>query len=686
MRGSNAFVLVWVSVVVWGVTSLSAQTLVVSQNTTWNSDLAGHVIVRNGARLTVIDAAISGDVVVEQGGSFIGIGARIEGHLTATDANAVVLRSSATRGPELSGDLRLRRMSGTQRILGADIGGRMLIEDSAATEITVRDCSIDGDLQLFGNQVAEAFQVRNNLILGSLQVGWSEDSPQLIGNSVARGVAEGSEVAILARGFSGGETLALQIDQRTVEQWQVEAGFALFRFRSTAVLTPDRIRAAAIVHPGEVDDLTNGLVVDWLELDAEVYQAEHPSVYARGAAYLGVPVRPGFHLTETLPFQGFFQFGIDGIEDDFLIFQLNAALPDGWRHSLFKDSSHVRVRTYDAAGKEAFYSRFGSTGVISSIQDSRAKRQLIAPPFKNESTDRVLQWTIWETGSKVVHDVPSLPWFEDRFNITQAGTYRNVFQGTVQVVLDSVNGQLDVWSVHDRQWKSELEPYLGGVFTSLTRTNMLDGGAMLVRRVIRVGKVTKYGSPVNISDPLFEAWSPFADSAFDAIALDVNSSGTPTWFYINSRNIPHYPHWPALTTRGWAIAYHRSRILSGTMIAVVFGRDAGSVILPNGQTAAPRRYDLNTMDFSGGMAILPGYWPGSLPEGSLVDQSFIFLPGFGISATTPRMLDDLVNRLPPPCTYHAGAVLSGELSVIADRLSTLQTEKQTRTDSLGTVK
>jgi hypothetical protein len=373
-------------------------------------------------------------------------------------------------------------------------------------------------------------------------------------------------------------------------------------------------------------------------------------------------------------------------DDDLLLLDLNTALPDGWKFSLFNDSKHIRLQTYDASGKKAFYSRFGSTGVISSIQDSRSKKQLVAPPFKRENTDRVLQWTTWETGETAVHDVSSLPWYEDRFNITQAGTFRNAYQGTVQVVMDSKRGQLDVWSVHDRQWKSELEPYVGGSLSALTRTNVLDGGALLVRRVIRVGEVRLHGIPVTLDNPLIEAWSPFADKVFDSLALNLDGQGNPTWWYADSKNIPMYPHWPVAITRGWAIAYDRDKKSSGPIVAVVFGRDAGVVVLSDGSTRFPWRYDLNSMDFKGGLAILPGYWPDSLPEGSVVDLSFIFMPAYGLRSTTGAMLDDLADRLPAPRTYHPGAPMSDDLSIIVDRLSTLEYENKTRTDQLGKVK
>ena len=51
-------------------------------------------------------------------------------------------------------------------------------------------------------------------------------------------------------------------------------------------------------------------------------------------------------------------------------------------------------------------------------------QNLLAPSFQGERTDRVVQWTLWELGQTIRHNVASLPDFEDRFNLTQAGTFR----------------------------------------------------------------------------------------------------------------------------------------------------------------------------------------------------------------------------------------------------------------------
>jgi hypothetical protein len=659
--------------------------LLVTEDGVLTDDVTGNLVVSEGATLTVLDATIHGNVWIESGGSLVGSGLLVKGSLRGCEAHSLVLDRSLNRSSRVEGRLGLRQMSGQLQLSDVQIRGPVLMEDSPAEQILFQDCEIGGDLLLFGNEVAERYEVRDCSIAGSLQWGWSRIPPLVEGNQVDRGIATGSEVEIRARGLAGGEWMKLQLVQQTVSRWKVDSDFGSYRYRSPETVTPDQVRVATVTYPPEIDDLSNGLEVDWLAIDGQIYQTDGTSVYAEGVAVEDRPARPGFHQTRTLTFDGFFQFGISRMEELLLQVQLNEVLPSGWSFELYNDSRDIRLKISDPRKRLAFLIRFGATGTIANMQASRIRREMLAPPFKREKTDRILQWTLWETGPLMVHPNPALPWYEDRFNITQAGTYDNVIHATVDVEMDANLGRLDVWSVNDRQWKREQEPYLDGSLASLTRTTVLEGGALLVRRVIRVGEVRLYGVPLAISNPLIEAWNPFSDKVFNSIALDLDARGNPSQWYAKPRGIPNYPHWPVQTTRGWAIAYHRSKRAKGPNIAVVFGQDPGGVVLADGSPASAWRYDLNTMDFRNGLAILPGFWPGELPEGSIVDQTLIFVPGYGIDASTREMLDRLAASLPAPRAYHPGAPLQGELSIIADRLGTLAEEEGLPTDQLGVV-
>ena len=363
--------------------------------------------------------------------------------------------------------------------------------------------------------------------------------------------------------------------------------------------------------------------------------------------------------------------------------RINEALPAGWQSRVRIVGNDVWIRTVRPNGTAHLDFRFGSAGVIAEIRDVRSGRSLLAPSFNGEITDRVVQWTLWEAGPTVRHDVPSLPDFEDRFNVTQAGTFENVLNGTVDVDVNAQEGQVDVWSVVDHNWRSEQNPHMDGTITALTRTTVLDGGAILVRRILRIGEIRLNGRPVSIANPFFEAWTPFSDSEFDSIALSFDGNGNPNRSFLDGHNIPRYPHINVSNTRGWATSFDSQNTSGGNNLSVVFGTDKGTVQHADGTQTDSRFYQLNTLDFEGGMGILPALFPGSLSEGAIIDQHLILLPGQNINAATAAQLDALAEEIPPPRTYHPGAELSGELADIADRLSTLTGERRVATDNIG---
>jgi hypothetical protein len=380
--------------------------------------------------------------------------------------------------------------------------------------------------------------------------------------------------------------------------------------------------------------------------------------------------------------QLFSVFDPDDLSNE-IVASLNEVLPDGWTLETRIQNNDIWFRTVDPSGNDQIDIRFGSAGVIAEIRDVATGRSLLAPSYQGESTDRVIQWTLWETGQTVRHDVPSLPDFEDRFNTTQAGTFDNVLNGIVDVDLNSDEGQIDVWSVVDNNWKSEQDPYMDGTVTALTRTEILDGGAILIRRVVRIGEINLHGQATTLDRPYFEAWNPLSDSAFDSLALSIDANGNPNVWYADGYNIPYYSNTSVANTRGWATSYDRDNINNGTNLSIVYGTDKGTLHLANGSERPNNHYNLNLFDFSGGMAILPGLYTGSLSEGAIIDQHIILLPGEGIDSSTAAQLDALSQRLPPPQVYQAGAEIEGELFAIADRLSNLQDEPRVATDHIA---
>ncbi len=494
----------------------------------------------------------------------------------------------------------------------------------------------------------------------------------------------GSLIEIRASGDEGGERFGLQIDGQTVGNWTVTTEFQTFSYTANNEVIADQVRIEftnPLWQPGVID---RNLNVDYIVIDGVVFETEDPSVYSTGTWLPGDGINPGYRQSETLHTRGYFQYAGDADPPGSSVMdELNDVLPDGWTYQLFNDGLNLRLQTYDADGNAANAYRFGSTGVISEIRDSRNGQNLLAPSYQGEVTDRVIQWTFWEVGQTAVYDHPSLGWVEDRFNLTQAGTFYNALNETVDVDMVAATGQLDVWSVVDRQWRAEQDPFMQGEITALTRMQVLDGGAIMVRRVLMIHETYLQGQEILIANPYLVGWNTFADNAFNSLALGIDSQGNPNHWYAEGVNIPHFPNTPVSQTRGWAMVYDRFNLNSGATMSVVYGKDQGTVHLPDGSTADPRWFNYNSMDFDGGIAINPGMATGTLPVGSIIDQTYILLPGQGIEAGTAQILDGLAATMPGPQVYHPGAAMDPELAEIANRLATLANESGAYTDNLG---
>ena len=502
-------------------------------------------------------------------------------------------------------------------------------------------------------------------------------------------------ITVRASGNEGGESFLLKRDGQVIGQGTVTTSMQTFQF-STGTTSIDQLEIEFTNDLYQAGAVDRNLRVDYVAIDGARFQTEADDVYSTGTWKAADGIAAGFRNSESLHTNGSLFFGqndetVDPIDPDppttgnDALDRLNAVLPDGWNSQVFRDGNDIRIQTIDANGNLVTGGRFGSGGVIAQLQDSRNGNNYLAPSFQGETTDRVIQWTLWEQGQRAVHDVGSLPPFEDRFNITQAGNFDGALAGTVDVDLDSANGQLDVWSVADQQWKSQLQPHIQGTVSSLTRTTVLDGGAILVRRIIRVENVTVNGQSTTIENPYFESWNPFSDSTFNSLALGIDSAGNPNFWYADGQNIPNYPSLPVAQTRGWATVYNRDNLRGGGAVSVIFGRDQGTVNLVNGSQVDPRRFVLNSLDFEGGLAVLPGFWTGELPNGSIIDQSYIIMPQQGVQVGTAATLDALAAELPPPQVYHPGAQLDAELQEIADRLNGLKSETRVGTNQLGTL-
>ena len=71
-------------------------------------------------------------------------------------------------------------------------------------------------------------------------------------------------------------------------------------------------------------------------------------------------------------------------------------------------------------------SEFSRSETIS-VADDKIE-ELLSPSFREEATDRVIQWTWWS--SSALNPIKGLPEFEWRYNVTQGGNFSGRFTPT----------------------------------------------------------------------------------------------------------------------------------------------------------------------------------------------------------------------------------------------------------------
>jgi hypothetical protein len=351
--------------------------------------------------------------------------------------------------------------------------------------------------------------------------------------------------------------------------------------------------------------------------------------------------------------------------------------------------AHVWLESY-RADKLSFEYRIGSAGVISALNDRLDGVSFLAPSFRGEITDRVIQWTLWSNGIK--NPVAGLPASAQRYNVSQAGTrdnrgaaavVGNTLAPTLSVSIDRSANTVDIYSVPQDQWESSEQAAIKNKVSSLTRYTLLPGGALSIKQFNYVDTVTLNGTEVPFDDLYMEVWLPLASSreTFTGLALSLNADGTPRQAYSNHSaghsNIPSYPHFPAQRTSGYAVAFNIDAP-QRTALAVVYGVQGTA-------SSNPRDgLELNLRDYQNVMAILPGARLWQVPAGSVVCKEFVLLPApHGLTKELVDQLDRQVAALSRPVVYRPGEAMPPDVVAIAQTLSRNLAQRGSRTDALG---
>lgn len=326
--------------------------------------------------------------------------------------------------------------------------------------------------------------------------------------------------------------------------------------------------------------------------------------------------------------------------------------------------------------------RLGGGGSIAQMRNATTGySEMLPPPYAGEHTDRVLQYTFWVNN---VLGTTSAP--DKRFNINLAGDSTGAFARFLSLSHSTSQNvtTIDVYSVTGLQFHPQLNADFAGSdrIPSLTRYQLLPSGTIKVRRVIRVPNVVLNGVTQALSNVYVENWSTVGRAnSIDSMALGMNSSGNPTWWY-STGNFPYYQNWQLPNaTNGYAVGFKNGAAQTKPVVGFVFGKQTTVVNSSSGTSA---NAVLNSMLVPNhGVAILPATYIYNAVPGSIVDIEFRIVPRLSsgpefIATTTAQ-----VSQVAQPAVYGPAHAFSGELATIVSSLNSNLGQIGVQTEHLG---
>ncbi|HEX3728249.1 MAG TPA: hypothetical protein VHV47_00460 [Opitutaceae bacterium] len=330
-------------------------------------------------------------------------------------------------------------------------------------------------------------------------------------------------------------------------------------------------------------------------------------------------------------------------------------------------------------GAPRFDLRLGAGGSIAELDLLPGGTNLLAAPFGDNETDRVMQWTLWSD---------SFSAGGEPFNEDLAGSGDGTF-APVGLVRRNL-GTLDVFAEPQDQWDRTLNPQMRAVYPALTRYQPLANGVLAVRRVVLLGQPAGPAAASGRYDVYFEQWNPFRSGpgAFDALALSLDGGGAPNWWYRQNYNVPYYPYFAAGNTFGYALAYREAGWPAAPLAGVAFSTAA--LRLADSSVASVGGGPVfNSMDWGSqtpgdqGIALLPALQLFSVPSGSVIDFTYYVVLRSGADAALRSDLQALVAAAPAPVLYGPDHLFIGELAPIVATLRRELSQPGVRTNHLA---
>jgi len=287
---------------------------------------------------------------------------------------------------------------------------------------------------------------------------------------------------------------------------------------------------------------------------------------------------------------------------------------------------------------------FNKGGAINGIYDLdiAADISLVGDTFQGETTDRVIQWTYWN--SRYLGSPHESGDRDVRANVTMEGCFHGTYTCDAVVSPNSGNGKILEFRSQIKHWfYSELDRHGTPDFQTISRYEVLDDGSLkLDRSIIRM--------PWKLSDVMVRTWdgTQWKDSTLQNTTLEAKNlwrssmtSYVENWIPLRRTLLPNQRHrngtfsddgykfWKPQDLGGWAMAYGDS-----VGLAVVFGEMETDKSEHKTQVVFNKQ-DLPNHNLN---VLLPGI-ETDWPDNSTLSQTIIFVVG------EPADVADRANRL-----------------------------------------
>ncbi len=325
-----------------------------------------------------------------------------------------------------------------------------------------------------------------------------------------------------------------------------------------------------------------------------------------------------------------------------------------WSCEIASDAGALVMRTINS-DEPQFELRVGAGGSITSIRDIPLDMMLPSTELLEAGpiTESVTQWTT--SSSSVSYDHPDLLPFEDSYKINQSGNSAGAFSPTVSVTVDFGACIIDVFSVPQDQWFSELDPFINNKLSMRTRIKMIGNGRVFVRRTMLVDRVVLEGVTTEFANFSLDATNFIDVDPFAHLAYTVSDLGFAETFK-SVGDIPTENDQAVDLTSGY-IAMLDVNNQDSFALGVIYGTK--EVCRANlGECEFTGSHQLSLREFLGEyVRLIPSLRLQNLEEGAIVDASTVLLMQRATSTAFGVNINEWAETIDQPVVLPPGSVV-----------------------------